>query len=955
MKVYLSSTLIDLKPERLAVKEALGNECIVVESYAADERSVRDSCLDDVAGCDLYIGIVGMRYGALATGSVCSITELEFREARARGIPIWIFVKDVAHVLAEFHDAVSSKDGRERIEAFRSTLTGVEAATRPAMFTTPADLTVQVLKSLGRLRRTKGEPKLKPITGDPYPGLRAFRTEEADRFFGRDEEVAELRDRLLVNDQRFVALIGASGSGKSSIVYAGLIPKLTANPAGVPWKVVTLMPRKMRDDPFLSLAAAFDRQFPDLAWSLDDLEQRLREHPADIAAVATQALSNVGPDARLLLFVDQFEEIFAHKVDSAVRTAFFALLAAAVACPLLRVVISMRADFYAQWPQDEASTKLLRDGHFPVAAPGPVALAKMIEEPAAAAGLRFDPPGLVQRILDETGTAPGSLALLELALSQLHAERAGDTLTETAYTTIGGVAGVIERQAERAATQAGQAITRAGEVLDDEAWSRLFVAIASVEEREHGLAVVRRRAAAVDLRGAALTLAQHLVDKRLLVSSSGSGNQPAQYEVGHEAVFSHWQRFRDWYAMYAADLATRRQVERAAAEWHQGGRPEVLRWGWERQKPALAALHKLNHLAPPLPGAHYTDVGIALWRSLEALLGDTPITGFLYPEPLALLDELSLDATWHLRREAIGLRLNQIGDPRRGVGLRADGLPDLVWIDVPAGEVTIDARLEPDAVEPPKRLVRIDVPGGAAVCFELEPGTDELSKGRRQPEAAPHTRFAVNSFQLARYPVTWCQYGAFLGAEDGYANPVWWESLSQYDSPGHIIWSAHNYPAVNVCWYDAMAYCRWLSAKLGCEIRLPTECEWQWAAVADTGRQYPWPGDWDAGKANSEEAGVGRTVAVGLYPRGRSLFGFDDMSGNVSEWCLDEMPNLDKVAPTDLEPFPEIRGGSWRSTDWFLRSLLRGSTPAAHRDKDLGFRVCRVSPIEKTVAGRTGE
>jgi len=902
VKVYLSSTLIDLKPERQAVKDALGGECIVVESYTADERCVGESCLADVSGCDLYIGIVGMRYGAIATGTTCSITELEFREARMREIPTWIFIKDIAYVPDKFRDAVSSRDGSESIEAFRATLTsGADGAPRPAVFTTPEDLAVQVLKALARVRRPGGGPKRRRIIGNPYPGPRAFRTDEADRFFGRDDEVAELLDRLLDKDQRFVALIGASGSGKSSLVYAGLIPQLTEGPAGLRWIVVTVTPRKLRDDPFLSLAAGLDRQFSEPCGTLDDLEQRLREHPADIAAVATQALSNIGTDTRLLLFVDQFEELFAHKVKAGARTAFFALIAAAVACPLIRVVISMRADFYAQWPQDDASMKLLRDGHFPVAVPGQVALAKMITEPAEAAELHFEPSQLVQRILDETGTAPGALVLVMLALSQLYTERAGNALTEVAYTTTGGVAGVIERQAELAASQAEQAIARSGDVIDGEAWSRLFVAIASVEPRERGLVVVRRRAVAGELTGAALLLAKHLVDKRLLVSSGGDGDQPAVYEVGHEAVFSHWKRFTDWSDRYANDLAARQQVERAAAEWHRAGRPAILRWGWERQKPALKALHKLSHLPLPASDADYHDTGIMVWRSLQAAIKHSPLGDFLDPEPLALIAELSLEPASHQRREEIGLRLNQLGDPRRGLGLDAAGLPDIAWIDVPAGRVTLG----------------IEAAG------------------------LPRDIFAVEPFQLARYPVTWCQYLAFVNADDGYGNWAWWNGLAGAGEHGTLIWAFANHPVVNVSWYEAMAYCRWLSAKQGLYIRLPTEIEWQWAAVADSGQAYPWQGAWNAARANSGEAGIGRSVAAGMYPLGRSPSGFDDMAGEVSEWCLN-MFNNPKSFATDTAALRAHRGGSWNADADALRTFARGQSAPAYRDNSIGFRVCRI-------------
>lgn len=901
MKVYLSSTLNDLGPERQAVKEALGGECTVVESYTADERPVRESCWADVEGCDLYIGIIGLRYGFIPPGEKCSITELEYDKARERKIRTLVFVKDADEIKSKFHDAVTGENPRELIETFRRRVTsGAEDAARGALFKSPEDLKAHVLKAYLRLSLRQDGPKPKPIEGRPYPGLRAFLPAEADRFFGRDAEIEALLERLLARGERFLALMGASGSGKSSLVYAGLIPKLTASPvaSGARWFPVTFSPRELGDDPFQPLAAALKESFPDRGWRVPDLVQRLRDSPAEIASVAKQALGEDGSSAQLLLFVDQFEEVFAGKVDAAARAAFFELLVAAVACPLLRMVIAMRADFYAQWPQDEGSIALLRSGHFPVAVPGQAALKEMIIGPARAAGLSFKPPRLVQRILDETGTAPGALALAEFALAQLYDKRQDDELTETAYEAFGGVAGAIDGLAE-------DAVERAGAAQDEEALSHLFVAIASVEERGQELAVVRRRAAKSDLPGAALTLAECLVDKRLLVSSGGASDQAAVFEVGHEAIFTHWKRFNSWIEVYSEDLVLRRQSERAAAEWEKGRRAREMRWGWERQKPALEALRKLNHLPHPPLDADVADPGIAMWRILEAQLpAEPPLRSFLYPEPLQLLEELNSDATPQHRREEIGLRLNQLGDRRRGVGLNDAGLPDIMWIDIPGGEVTLE--------------------------------TDSQDW------------FLVKPFQLARYPVTWSQYRAFLDAKDGYSNEAWWEGRPRQEKPGALS-SSPSYPAINISWYDALAYCRWLSAKLNLNIRLPTEWEWQWAAAGSKRQVYPWSNEWNVARANTDEAGIGRTVAVGLYPLGRSPFGIDDMAGNVWQWCLNSYAEPSNVT-LETNSSPVRRGGSWDLDPGSCRTSHRDSLGSPLSDRyHLGFRLCCGSPIPKTL------
>lgn len=440
-------------------------------------------------------------------------------------------------------------------------------------------------------------------------------------------------------------------------------------------------------------------------------------------------------------------------------------------------------------------------------------------------------------------------------------------------------------------------------VLDEEAISPLFLAIASVEQRDNAaggaLAVVRRRAAKGDLPEAALILAQQLDGKRILVGSE----QPAVYEVGHEAVFSHWERFKDWYANYAADLALRHQAEQAARDWDKDQRP-VLKWDWERQKPALEALRKLNHLPPPPLDLDFTDSGIATWRVLEPQLPE-PLRHFLTPEPLTLIDELNTDHTPHHCREEIGLRLNQLGDPRRGVGLNANGLPDIVWINIPGGEVTL------------------------------------------KTESREH--FTVPPFLLARYPVTWRQYCAFLQAEYGYCNPAWWEDRPRKEEPGQQLWSFANYPVINVSWYDALAYCRWLSVKLQLPIRLPAEWEWQWAAAGGTQQDYPWQGEWNGQRANSAEAGIGRTVAVGLYPLARNPFGVEDMAGNIWEWCLNSCdPPSD--ASLDTSEARVLRGGSWYSSPDSVRASVRYSYRPVSRSNSIGFRVLCSSPIESRIA-----
>lgn len=748
---------------------------------------------------------------------------------------------------------------------------------------------------------SRRHPLPKRIEGNPYPGLRAFLPQESDRFFGRDVEIEDLIERLLVRNDRFVAVIGSSGSDKSSLVHAGLIPTLSEKSIGnMRWLfTASFSPRELGDDPFLPLAAVLSKAFPDCGWRVPDLARQLYADPACIATIAEEALKAQGANAQLLLFADQFEELFAAKIDAPTRNAFFQLLSAATASPLLRVVVAMRSDFYSQWPQDETSAALLRCGHYSVGTPGAAALEKMIVEPAKAAGLTIA-PRLVQRILHDTGTAPGALTLAEFALSQLYVNKNGNELTEAAYHSISGIAGAIDGLAEEAVTRAQQ-----DTALNDETYSRLFLAIASASVEQHSsktdgaLTVVRRRAVQQEFSESALILAQHLVERRILVSRQDDNDQPI-YEVGHETVFSHWRRFQEWHALYADDLALNRQAEQAAHEWDNRQRSPVLQWSWERQKPAILALSKLHRFAAPGSDPNFNDPAIVIWRRLEPRL-KTPLQQFLYPEPLRLLDELNTDTTSHQRRERIGLRLNHFGDPRCGVGLDDNGLPDIAWIDIPSGEIALNGY---------------------------------------------HSQFP--HFRIARYPITWTQYRAFVDAKDGYHNEVWWQGLKK-DSPGDPLSMFANYPAVNVSWYDAVAFCRWLSAERKLTIQLPNEREWQWAAVGNTRQEYPWGNDENRARANQASAGIGRTVAVGLYPLGRNLFGIDDMAGNIWQWCLNFYQPQDFFLAMTERP-RVVHGGSWSSYPVSVRSSARDNFRPGKRSANVGFRVLCESPIDEELS-----
>ncbi len=249
-------------------------------------------------------------------------------------------------------------------------------------------------------------------------------------------------------------------------------------------------------------------------------------------------------------------------------------------------------------------------------------------------------------------------------------------------------------------------------------------------------------------------------------------------------------------------------------------------------------------------------------------------------------------------------------DNRPGIGLRADMLPDIAWCKVTAGKVTI---------------------GGDDRAFQTLPATE----------------VDLPAFRIAKYPITFRQFGAFIDAdENGYANPKWWDELhedglnQQRGGPDEQSFKFWNHPREMVSWYDAMAFCRWFSAKLGYEIRLPTEQQWEKAARGTDGRFYPYGMTCDPSKANTYDGDLplGQTNAVGIYPGGASPYGVEEMIGNVWEWTLNNGYDHHHISVSNSS-MRIVRGGSWRFYGRRTRAASRIAYPPHLRDGHIGFRL----------------
>ena len=279
---------------------------------------------------------------------------------------------------------------------------------------------------------------------NPYKGLRAFETADSGDFFGREELVEHLLSRLAADRSlRFLAVVGPSGSGKSSLIKAGLIPALWQGKlkGSEKWFIVDMQPGAR---PLDDLEIALTRIAADQA---GNLRGHLDRDAHGLARAAGLILPN--DESELVLVIDQFEELFTLVEDEADRSHFLDLIHGAVSDPRsrVRVILALRADYYDRPLHYPAFGELVR-GHLETLLPlSAEELERAIVNPAQGAGVTFE-PGLVATIIEDVNYRPGTLPLLQFALAELFEQREGRMLTHDAYQALGGAAGALARRAE---------------------------------------------------------------------------------------------------------------------------------------------------------------------------------------------------------------------------------------------------------------------------------------------------------------------------------------------------------------------------------------------------------------------------------------------------------------------------------------------------------------------------
>jgi uncharacterized protein YjbI with pentapeptide repeats len=446
----------------------------------------------------------------------------------------------------------------------------------------------------------------------PYRGLQFFDVEHAPFFFGREALTQWLLDELRPStgsgqaDNRFLALIGPSGSGKSSLARAGLVAALKQGSieGSADWPVAICRPGS---DPLESLAVSLGQNTSDALALMGELGEDERA----LHITVRMSLRDCSPERRLVVLVDQFEEVFTLCRNEDLRQALMdnLLYAATVTGGQTVVILAMRADFYGKCAEYPTLAAALSDHQALVGPMTARELRQAIERPAQLAGGELE-PGLAELILRDLEGQAGSLPLLQHALLELWEGRSGRCLTHAAYQTIGGVAGALEGRAEAVYQSFSEAereicrqvflrLTEPGEDTEDTKRRMPFRDLVLTETARETVEEVVQRLAGADVR---------------LVTTEGSADERF-VEVVHEALIRNWGRLRNWIDADRVFLNWRKRLRFALDQWQDKVQNE---WALLRGTPLTEAERWLDKRGSDLGQAErdFIQASVAL-RELE--------------------------------------------------------------------------------------------------------------------------------------------------------------------------------------------------------------------------------------------------------------------------------------------------------------------------------------------------
>jgi WD40 repeat protein len=580
--------------KRLAVEyqRHLLLDAVIWEETALSAAQDFQEGIPDPADCDIVVVMLWSKLGSViqAPGyDGMTGTEWEFHDAIHRaevdGKPVvLVYRKDAPKIGDLMNPEVIEQARRDREALERFFNEQIIARKRAYRLFDNKDRLAQMLEH--HLRSELNKYRVSDLDGSwegsPFRGLKSFEYEHRGIFFGRDQVKRQLLHQLAQQVESRVAFImvsAMSGSGKSSLVKAGLLPMLETYKAigdvvMAPWTI--MRPNDAGDDPIEALAAAILRPKGMAAAATSDdiredwVAEALRRSPGLLKPFIHSALNSMADvgEARLVLVVDQFEELFSNKRFSmAAREQFIAALDALARSGLVWVIGTMRSDFLHEVEAYPLLVTLMRgDGQFHLAYPREDELLQMIRDPARLAGLEFEQgidTSLDRRLMEDANRDPGTLPLLEFTLDALYERREGRRLSFAAYEALGGIEGAVADRAERVFGALSQA---AGDSFDV-----VFRALVTVDPETRGVSARRADRDRLKQSPGAGALIDAFVDGHLLVSDRGPDGGAVVW-VAHESLLRAWPRLRTWVENNISDLHARSHLAQQANHWQREGR-----------------------------------------------------------------------------------------------------------------------------------------------------------------------------------------------------------------------------------------------------------------------------------------------------------------------------------------------------------------------------------------------
>ena len=831
----------------------------------------------------------------------------------------------------------------------------------------------------------------------PFPGLMRFEEKDAAVFFGRDGDwravIEKLNSRRVLGGPRLLVLDGPSGTGKSSLLRAGVLPRLQR--AGKQWIILpTIRPQRK---PLTTLAKCLALALNRPADQWEEVHQSLLESASAGSLIERlQKITNClqiaagAIDAQILLPIDQGEELFGMSEPEEADT-FLKVLAEAVGASYIPIqaLLAIRADV-----KNELASVHALVNQFESLTLGPMPMERyraVIKGPAQVAGLKVDDEFIDTAVRDsETRDA---LPLLAVALHDLY-KRVGKNapLSMEAYHSMGNAAEGLTPVANAVRKIADEALAEVNPTEDILLALKASFVPAMVRLTEQG-GFARRPARWNDLPAAAYPLLDVLVQKRLLVKRQENGQ--VMVEVAHEALLRTWPTLKGWLDESRQELKQQRMVYQLWEAIHNIDNQPEARLGALRSLIAIAeyAREAVQCIEAPLlevlaDGTRLIAERLMILRLLGkigSINAEKAIGRLLVRERLrAETDRLRVSEFLKLLftadsvlRKLLSMRGSSCLNEKKDLvvptaTIRGDGgavSTGCVRISLGRSPMAETMPIPPmDKEEPLAAWCEELISGVALTMICIPAGKFYMGSPDAVPERCPFEDpfhlVKLQGFLLSQAPITQAQWRAVANWQQREGEK--WHlhlklSPSRFQGERARLLEGENgtedRPVENVSWLEAMEFCSRLSQRTGRLYTLPSEAQWEYACRAGTSTHFTFgekitPELANCNCTSTYGDGVksefhGQTNPVGMLPA--NPWGIRDLHGNVWEWCLDHWHDSYQGAPCDgrawVDPQPAedrdrvLRGGSWSSVPTRCRSAFRFHSPPEHIDGHFGFRV----------------